>query len=697
MNNKLDESEMLDSYNANRGGRRNINPLFAKKDNRGGYGGGGNRGMDTERGGRKYENNRGREDNRNYGDNQRGRGGGNFRSNRDRDFGGENFRDNRERDFRGGNYGGNRDRNFGGGNFRGNRDRDFRGGNFRGNRDRDFGGYRRGDFGGDRGRGRGRDFGGRNYGGGYNNMPFYHDDMGRDYDEMEDNFNRRRNIEENDEEYQMKKEIQYEKEKFWNDFKKEHKEIIESFKILFINEHLKDEQIHQIIINIKSNPSLTIFEAMNYIYREIQIIKTLEYVNSGNNREYGPNKDDIFEYKYEQYYPKKNLNEVIEKYKIYELDIENYQTIVSEKYWLYNDNTDKRRKLLKDESNFFNYLPILNSNIKDNNKEEDEEYPYAKNENELLYHYLYYKTIMCKQCDLSDEKNQENDLCPFAHNILKDFRIIYDYKNEDVCAFMKKLLESNLFSFVDYLNYIPMSLSSEFNLDTFKVHKCQLDKNCPNDYHLCPYYHKSEKNDDKRRPLLLFGYSGNTGDICFDEKKRRYCPEKCNCGIFCNFLHSKNEYNYHPEHFRKEYECKRDKIKGKCKFEKTCYAMHTYSSDEEEVEGEEDDEEIKEEDIEEDEAISGTRKKVNGLFTVAKTFRCRKCQNVAENGELCFFSDCNHFICIKCFKKIVAELNKKKKKNKENDSFVLKCPFCEKELPKEGLVNASFKSLKNKN
>ena len=336
MNNKLDESEILDSFDPNRRGRRDMNPMFAKKDDRGGYH---YRGMDGDRGGRKYENNRGREDNRNYGDNQRGRSGGYFRGNRDRDFGGENFRDNRGRDFRGGNYGDNRDRNFGGGNFRGNRDRDFRGGNFRGNRDRDYGGYRRGDFGRDRGRGmgRGRDFGGRNYGRGYNNTPFYHDDMGRDYDEMEDNFNRRRNIEENDEEYQMKKEVQYEKEKFWSDFKKEHKEIIESFKILFINEHLKDEQIHQIIINIKSNPSMTIFEAMNYIYREIQIIKTLEYVNSGNNREYGPNKDDIFEYKYEQYYPKKNLNEVIEKYKIYELNIENYQTIVSEKYWLYNE------------------------------------------------------------------------------------------------------------------------------------------------------------------------------------------------------------------------------------------------------------------------------------------------------------------------------------------------------------------------
>ena len=719
MNHNLDESQKLDQFNANREGERNRNQFFAKE--RGGFNSG-NRGNDrgrgriesrfiNDRGGRQFGYNKDIEDNKYFDNNEKGRDFGKnrrnfeFRDNRERDFGA-----NKGRDFGGerGDFGGIRRGDFGGdrrGGFGGER-RGFgdRRGGFGGERrgfgDRrgDFGGKirygeRRGDFGGRRRYGDRRgDFGGRNYEG--YNKPFYHDDMGRDYNEMEINFNRGRNSEENDEEYQMKKEAQFEREKFLVDFKKDHKEIIESFKVLFINEHLKDEQIYQIIKNIKSSPRLTIFEAMNYIYREIQIIKTLEYVNSDNNREYGPNKDDIFEYVYEEYYPKKYLNEVIQKYKIYESGIENSQTNVLEKYWVYKDDFDKRRKLLKDESSYFNYLPILNPNDKNNGSEDD---VYAKNENELLYHYLYYKTLMCKQCDLTDENNQENELCPYSHNILKDFRIIYDYKNEYICAFMKKLLESNLFSFTDYLNYIPMSLSSEFNLDTFKVHKCQLDKNCPNDYHLCPYYHKSEINDGERRPLSLFSYSGNTGDICFDDRRRRYCPEKCICGIFCNFLHSKNEYNYHPEHFRKEYKCQRDKIRGKCIYEKTCYAKHSYSSDEEEMEGEEDDEEINEEDIEENENISDTKKKVNNLFTVAKTMRCRKCQNVAENGELAFFRDCSHFICIKCFKRISFGSNKKKKKNKEKDSFVLQCPFCEKELAKGSLVNASFKSSINKN
>ena len=118
---------------------------------------------------------------------------------------------------------------------------------------------------------------------------------------------------------------------------------------------------------------------------------------------------------------------------------------------------------------------------------------------------------------------------------------------------MCKLLDCKYLHFENYLNYIPMSLSTDFNLDTFKVHKCLLDNDCPNDYHLCPYYHESIKGDEQRRPPLLFCYSGNTGDICFDDRKKKYCPKQCNCGIFCQYLHSKNEYNYHPEHFRKIY------------------------------------------------------------------------------------------------------------------------------------------------
>ena len=389
-------------------------------------------------------------------------------------------------------------------------------------------------------------------------------------------------------------------------------------------------------------------------------------------------------YKKEKYYTKNNLKRVIQKYIIYQNDEKEQKDKESiPEIWFFSDNSDKRRKLLKDEFGHFNYLPILNST----NENGNEDSIYSKNENELFYHYLYYKTLMCKHCNLSD-KNQENDLCPYAHDILKDFRIIYDNKSEEIGAFMSKLLKSKLFNFENYLNYIPMSLSSEFNLDTFKVHMCQLDNNCPNDYHLCPYYHSSNEYDGPRRPHLLFCYTGNTGDICFNEKKKKYYPKKCNCGIFCQYLHSKNEYNYHPEHFRKIYQCTRKKEKGKCKYYKTCYGIHSNESNEATEEEQEEEYENIEEEVEGDEQVEEKKEKINNAFVVAKNFRCRKCQKVSDNGELIYFLKCKHFLCIKCFKKIAI----KKKNLKDNEQFSFHCPFCEKIVEKDGAIKVEFAS-----
>ena len=93
-----------------------------------------------------------------------------------------------------------------------------------------------------------------------------------------------------------------------------------------------------------------------------------------------------------------------------------------------------------------------------------------------------------------------------------------------------------------------MSLKPEFNFDTFKVHPCLFEiGSCPNDYHMCPYYHEKPKDEDPdmldednelngersdppRRPPSLFGYLGSTGDICFNQKKSEYRVDKCPCG-----------------------------------------------------------------------------------------------------------------------------------------------------------------------
>ena len=565
--------------------------------------------------------------------------------------------------------------------------------------------YGRSGYGGQRGR--------RNYGGNFyqrrNEDNYYNDNRGYNTDRRygdNSNFDRQYNRENNDFENEEEREAKLEKERILSDFKKKYGKIIEAFKNLFFDESLKEEKIIDIIKMIKSNPNLTIFEAMNLIYREVQIIKTLNLDKS--KRQYGPHSDKI-EFKFEKYLNRDDLKEVLKKYKIYKNEEEipekerdeeeihinfdsNKGGKKSEVYnkeknmnksWFYVDDFDKRRKLAKDEEGCFNYLPLMNPEGNKNNN--DEEDIYAKNENEISYHSLFYKTLICKECsnlNINAINTPPQLLCPYAHNILKDFRIIYDYTNENVCKFMILLQDSNLFNFQNYLNYIPMSLSPKFNIDTFKVHKCQLDEDaCPNDYHLCPYYHKGAKIDEQRRPPLLFGYSGSQGKLCFNRIKKDYCPEKCPSGIFCNYVHNKNEFNYHQSHFRKEFDCKRKKDKnGKCIFIKTCYGKHDEDEYKENNEDSEKEEEIEEEEIENDDEIKKIKKKVKNIFSIAKTFRCRQCQNI--ESDICYLTKCKHFLCLKCYKKLYKE----KKKEGKN----LECPFCAKEITKDNIVKVEF-------
>ena len=511
-------------------------------------------------------------------------------------------------------------------------------------------------------------------------------------DNKNENMKKSNNQEGNYVDTEIEKESQHEKEIYIKNFKKQYRTIIDEMDILFFGE-LNEEEITKIIMDLNLHPSLTIFEAMNLIYRESQIIKTLKYYESKGKREYGP-ETDIFEEKYITYYNKDNLKNIIENYKIFE-EIEDNKNIESD--WLYIDLSDRRRKLLKDKKNYYNYLPILDPNS-DNEEYVNDESIYSNNENELLYHSLFYKTLLCRYCNLSNENNEEENelcpLCPYAHNILKDFRIIYDYRDEKTISFIKILLENNdLFKFQRYENMIPMSLSSNFNIDSFKVHKCQLYDNCPNDYQLCPYYHNIE-GDEQRRPPLLFQYTGENGDKCFDEKKKKYRPKKCDAGIFCQYVHNKNEHNYHPDHFRKELNCKNERINGKCIYYKTCYGIHQ-DIGYEDSKDEEEEEEINKEEIEEDEEIKEISLKVHNSIKLGAIFRCRKCQEVSQIGELCYFIECNHFLCTKCFKKIRKD--NKKMVDKSQQNINLSCPFCGKELKKGKIIRCNFNQKGNNN
>ena len=152
-------------------------------------------------------------------------------------------------------------------------------------------------------------------------------------------------------------------------------------------------------------------------------------------------------------------------------------------------------------------------------------------------------------------------------------------------------------------------------------------------------------------------------------KNERYKAEECTFGIFCNRIHSKNEYYYHPKIFRKKIECTRDKKNGHCMFIKTCYGNHQkeeYELYEKELK------EIDENIRNNDEDIKELNKKIDIINNIADVFKCRSCNKV-PNGKIKYLCECKHFLCKKCFE--------------ENDK---ECPFCEKKSSKKNTLNLYF-------
>ena len=442
-----------------------------------------------------------------------------------------------------------------------------------------------------------------------------------------------------------------------DDFEIKYNEIIEKLYSLF-EKDINKKQSSKIIRIVKNIPSLTIFEAFNLIYREIQILKTIS--------KYKENTDEnmiIFKNKEDKYEPKE-FDKIIEKYKVKsnEKEVEEYMRPI-------NEFDERRRIKINKNNNIFNYLPIKSEHFF---LEKDKNDLYSKNENEYLYHPLYYKTIMCHFCNNKHKIN--NFLCPYSHDIQKDFRIIYDYHNEDICKFLNFLYSNKLLSFQNYLNYIffdPLN----FDPNVFKVFQCSFKK-CPQNNHLCPFYHKSK---EKRRPPLLFRY--NIDDKCFDKEKNEYKVDQCPFGIFCNSIHSQKEYQYHPEYFRKSIECKREKVNGHCPYLKTCYGIHP---DEEYENYKENDDEEK--NISENEELSKLRKQIDTINEVSENLKCRKCNEIPNNAKIIYFCGCNHYICRKCYDQI-----------KEDGEWNEICPICDNKIQKGDKVNLNFNKKQNSN
>ena len=170
--------------------------------------------------------------------------------------------------------------------------------------------------------------------------------------------------------------------------------------------------------------------------------------------------------------------------------------------------------------------------------------------------------------------------------------------------------------------------------------------------------------------------------------------ENCPYGIFYPKIHTKNEYNYHPECFRKIFKCTRPKIKigkkEKCKFYKTCYGWH--EKEEEETESEEEEEfNIEESEIDENEEIKELKKEINKILKICKVLICRNCMQFSNNNVICYFSGCKHYLCYTCF----IEINKNTKKKQKEENIEIKCPFCQKKIEKSSVIKLDFNKVKD--
>ena len=377
---------------------------------------------------------------------------------------------------------------------------------------------------------------------------------------------------------------------------------------------------------------LTIFELMNIIQRKVSMILT---ENKYNDKDENYGDKNVYNIPIElldltdpDYINNEHLL-IMKLYKTMNKDNKNEFFDVKEltEDFLYNDKHDKRKKIVKFLDGSYNYIPEMCPK-----KECDEnDCIYSHNDYEINYHPLFYKTkykIDSNYC----ESNMA--LCPTANNFDEDFRIIYNYKDQNIINLMKILVsecKDNQKRIKKCYNKI-----NNFDLKTFKVFECKKNK-CQKDYHLCYKYHKNQ--NDKRRAPYLYRYSN---------ERCRNMNKECENGEFCNKCHSSNEFNYHKLNFNKTMLCLRNIKNGECEFIDTCYGYHDKNSKNYKKR-------IIKEELEN--KILKLKKEKN-----IDDFKCQKCNKIRINF-IFYYLKCKHILCDKCLKKI------------KNDGI---CPLCKK-------------------
>jgi len=299
---------------------------------------------------------------------------------------------------------------------------------------------------------------------------------------------------------------------------------------------------------------------------------------------------------------------------------------------------ERRRRVRFYGTGAWNYYPEM---CKMKGKCTNEECRYTHTQFEIDYHPLKYKGMMCEH--ESDGFNCINlgSRCFNAHNEedLRDIKMICTqlYSNttmntEDISY---KTSEDTTILTLDEYEY------ANFDIINYKTEKCQGD--CCEGYFNCIYYHSIL---ERRRNTKEFSYRAK---MCKNTYVNGKYIDPINCGNKdkCLYCHTKNEYYYHPNNFKKK-ECKR-KV---CSYREYCPDVHLDAVEEvvREVVGE-----VVEEESEECTVLKKKYKKLKeklkeklySLKKVIEYWTCTHCNELIKN-EFHFFKACGHRVCTEC-------------------------------------------------
>ena len=434
-------------------------------------------------------------------------------------------------------------------------------------------------------------------------------------------------------------------------------DLLSKFKAAYPELSFSPNEYKKIYALLKNNNyfDLTIFELMNIVQREISIKITQNKYN--NKYEF---KNYAFNFPYElldivdPVYINTEHLKIIKFYKTICIEDKNkfYGTKELTEDFFYdkkNEKKEKRRKVIKYLDGGYNYIPVYCPDI---DKCDKKECIYSHNKNEINYHPLLYKTQYNDENEYCDSNIA---LCPTAKNFDEDFRIIYNYKEQNIINLMNVLnieCKNNKKRIKSFYKKIK-----KFDINTFKIFKCKKEK-CEKDTHLCYYYHN---NNEKRRPPYLYRYINKKCKEKVYEKGKIICKN----GDFCNKCHTLNEFNYHKLHFKKYVLCCRDIKNGECIYIDTCYGYHD----------EKNEDTIKKKIIEK---INNDLDKLKKEKNV-DDFKCNKCERIPKS-IIFYYLKCKHILCNKCYNKISDNI----------------CPLCEESFKPDEEVKIDFKeSSKN--